>query len=136
MDSDTTHILLIEDELDQANLFRTSLEGCGHKVVHVKDWVEALDKLVIPELRVAVVDLGLPGISGDEICKMIREVRGIENPMAIILFSAHPPSEVLRIAQKVKADAFVSKVSGVSGLNRAIEQVIEKFSFSTPSSRG
>ena len=70
-------ILLVEDDPDAAQMLRDLLELHGHQVTAVHSGREALDVLrglsssEVPE--VVLCDLGLPGMSGYEVARAIRE---------------------------------------------------------------
>ena len=65
-------ILVIEDDRDVATLLTMRLEREGFRVVVASDGVTGLAKLrkQVPDLL--ILDLMLPGMQGEEVCKTIR----------------------------------------------------------------
>ena len=74
---------------------RTSLQGHGYDVLTAGNGETALDLLPDADVDLVVLDLGLPGISGDEV---IRRVRGWSDVPIIVLS--------VRDGQADKVDAF------------------------------
>ena len=77
-------ILLIEDEDSMADLERDSLELSGFEVEIENDGTKGLERAVNEEFSLLILDLMLPGVSGFDICRQVRE----EKNMPIIMVSA------------------------------------------------
>lgn len=60
---------------------------------------------LLPSVELAIVDLNLSGLPGDEVCRAIREVRGIP----VILTSGAPSSEGRALARSCGAAHFLRK---------------------------
>jgi DNA-binding response OmpR family regulator len=71
---DMKSILIVEDDRDLANLFKIVMEMCGFQVQMIHDgrqgW-DTLQKQTLPD--VVMLDMHLPGISGEEIYLMLQE---------------------------------------------------------------
>ena len=65
-------ILLIEDEEEIADLLRLYFEREGFRLVHAASGETGLDRLQQGDVRVALLDIGLPGMDGIEVCRRIR----------------------------------------------------------------
>jgi len=65
-------VLIVEDDVDIADVLRRSLRNEGYEVRTSADGTEALDVAAgfVPDL--VVLDLGLPGLDGIEVCKRLR----------------------------------------------------------------
>lgn len=66
-------VLIVEDEADMAAVIDSGLRAEGYDTVVVGDGVAALVEASDHEFATAIVDLNLPGMSGFEICRRIRE---------------------------------------------------------------
>ncbi len=77
-------ILIIEDEVEIADLEKDYLELSGFQVVIANDGSSGLNIALTEEVDLVVLDLMLPGIDGFEVCKNIRE----EKDIPIIMVSA------------------------------------------------
>lgn len=79
------HVLLVEDELHIAQGLVFNLKADGYAVTHVESGEEALDEFSRNEFSLVVLDLMLPGISGYEVCRQLRE----NNPrLPVLILSA------------------------------------------------
>ena len=77
-------ILIIEDEASIADLERDYLELSGFEVEIENDGTKGLERAVNEEFSLLILDLMLPGVSGFDICRQVRE----EKNMPIIMVSA------------------------------------------------
>ena len=65
-------VLVIEDNEDARDTLRTLLELDGHSVATAETGPQGLDLLLDERPDVAIVDIGLPGLSGFELAKLCR----------------------------------------------------------------
>ena len=70
-------ILIVEDELEIAELEKDYLELSGFDVDIEGDGTKGLEMATGTDYNLIVLDLMLPGTDGFEICKKIREVKDI-----------------------------------------------------------
>jgi len=73
-------VMVVDDEEQVREVFKTALESEGFKVVTAPTAEEALDILKMKNVNVFFLDLNLPGMNGLELCKLIRR----DNPIAFI----------------------------------------------------
>lgn len=64
-------VLVVEDELELADVVTRGLRQAGLAVDLANDGEEALEKAVATPYEVVVLDRGLPGIQGDEVCRAL-----------------------------------------------------------------
>ncbi len=67
-----TNILMIEDDLELAEILTEYLEQFDIKVITAEDPFIGLSTLSIQDFDLIILDLTLPGIDGLEVCKEIR----------------------------------------------------------------
>lgn len=77
-------ILIIEDEIEIADLEKDYLELSGFDVAIANDGREGLTMALTEEYDLIILDLMLPGMDGFEVCKTIREKKNVP----IIMVSA------------------------------------------------
>lgn len=65
-------ILVVDDNVDSAESLGLLLELLGNKVEKVHDGLEAVDRALVFEPNVVLMDLGLPSIDGYEASRRIR----------------------------------------------------------------
>jgi len=67
-------ILVVEDEETVRNVLARMLSQLSHQVTVTKNGDEALQIFREKEFDMVMTDLGMPGMSGWEVCKRIKEV--------------------------------------------------------------
>jgi CheY-like chemotaxis protein len=66
-------VLVVDDNDDNADLFRTFLAGCAARVLVARDAFEALDHLdATASVDIILTDLSMPGLSGVELMRQVR----------------------------------------------------------------
>lgn len=75
-------ILIIEDDINIAELERDYLEIDGFDVQIIRNGLDGLNAALSGKFNLIIVDIMLPGIDGFEICKTIREA--MEIPLIIV----------------------------------------------------
>lgn len=76
--------LVIEDSEDVAIVFHTAMERAGFESEIISDGAVALERLaeIVPDL--VILDLHLPGVSGEQILKFIRSDSRLEEIKVIV----------------------------------------------------
>ncbi|MGB7685301.1 MAG: response regulator transcription factor [Solirubrobacterales bacterium] len=82
-------VLVVEDDADIADVLRRSLRNEGYEVRTSADGAEALDLAAgfVPDL--VVLDLGLPGLDGIEVCRRLRT----DGDVPILMLTARAETE-------------------------------------------
>ncbi len=99
------HILVVEDDVDINNLISKTLEKQQYKITQAFSGSEALLQLSISEYSLILLDLMLPGMSGEEIIKKIRT----EKEMPIIVISAKTSLNDKVNVLNIGADDYITK---------------------------
>jgi signal transduction histidine kinase len=76
-------VLVVDDNLDAAEMVSELLQVVGHDVVVAHDGPEALRALRSFHADVGLLDLGLPGMDGFELARRIREQCAVDTPRLI-----------------------------------------------------
>jgi len=100
-----TRILVVEDETRIAEVVQEYLERDGHMVVRAATGGDALDAAARRRPDLVVLDLGLPDMSGEDVCRRLRE--GSDVP--IIMLTARDAEEDLVRGLQLGADDYVTK---------------------------
>ena len=85
-------VLIVEDEIDLANLIKSSIKELFFKVVIAKDGLEAIKKFDSFKPDIIISDIMMPNLNGLEMSKKIKE-KNCETP--IVILSAHSHKEML-----------------------------------------
>ncbi|MFL5923246.1 MAG: response regulator transcription factor [Gaiellaceae bacterium] len=99
------NVLVVEDEQAIADLVRAYLVRDGYEVTWVRTGEAGLEELGRRPVRLVVLDIGLPGIDGFEVCRRLRA----RTSVPILILSARD-DEVDRVAGlEAGADDYVVK---------------------------
>lgn len=79
------NILIVEDDMALANLYKTELEMGGYTVVHVAEGTAALDGIKENKPAIVLLDIMLPGKNGLEILQDIRDNEEVKDTKVLML---------------------------------------------------
>ncbi|MFE1168040.1 response regulator transcription factor [Nocardiopsis sp. NPDC058789] len=65
-------ILVVEDEEGIVSFVRRALENAGHTVVTAADGIDGLVMALSTDVELVILDLGLPGLAGEEVLRRLR----------------------------------------------------------------
>jgi two-component system, OmpR family, response regulator RegX3 len=122
-------VLLIEDEESLAEALVYQLSREGYDVDHSSDGVEALDRFNTNGADLVLLDLMLPGMSGEDICKSIRRT----SEVPIIMITARDADIDKVVGLELGADDYVTKPFNTRELLARIKAVLRRASSSAPS---
>lgn len=118
----TNKILLIEDELDLAEVTKTRLKNSGYEVLSASSGEEAFTALQRDTPNLILLDLLLPDMRGEEICKKLKTDDKLKT-VPVILFTASA-SDVPHLAQEVGANDYILKPFDAEELLGKIKKLI------------
>lgn len=85
------HIMLVEDEVELAQLVRDYLEAAGFEVNMFHDGQEAYDSFLQRKPSLMVLDLMVPRMDGLTICRKVRE----QTDLPIIMVTAQRKKSIV-----------------------------------------
>jgi DNA-binding response OmpR family regulator len=101
-------VLVADDDDDILFLVTTRLTRDGFEVVSARNGVEALALAQEHKPRVAVLDVGMPGLDGIEVLTAIRAADELQRTRVLLLTAKAQESDVRR-GYDSGADAYVKK---------------------------
>lgn len=108
--------LVVDDNRDSADSLGRLLELWGHEVHLAHDGVAAVDSATKFRPEVVLLDLGLPGMNGYDVCRRIREMDGGDRVL-IIAQTGWGQSEDRRLSQEAGFDHHLVKPVNAKVLN-------------------
>jgi DNA-binding response OmpR family regulator len=114
--------LLIEDEEEIADLLRLSFEREGFRLVHATTGEDGLDRLRERQPRVVLIDIGLPGMDGYEVCRRIRS----ESDLPVIMLTARDSEIDTVVGLEIGADDYVTKPFSTRELVARVKAVLRR----------
>ncbi|MET0657239.1 MAG: ATP-binding protein, partial [Steroidobacteraceae bacterium] len=78
-------VLVVDDQVDSADSLAMNLKLAGFDVETTYSGEEAVRKLDTPPYPITLLDIGLPGLNGYDVCKHIRERQAGTHPLVIAI---------------------------------------------------
>lgn len=118
-----TRILMIEDDLELAEILTEYLEQFDFEIITEDDPFKALSILKLEEFSLVILDLTLPGMDGLEVCEEIRKRQDIP----IIISSARSDLSDKVQALELGADDYLPKPYDPRELEARIHSVQRRY---------
>ena len=125
-----TSILVVDDEQEIADLVVIYLVSDGYKVFKASNAQEGLDILEKEDIQMVLLDIMMPGMSGLEMCKKIRET----NNIPIIMLSAKSTDLDKILGLGTGADDYVAKPFNPLELTARVKSQLRRYTQLNPHS--
>ena len=102
------NVLVIDDDDISRTALREVLEASGHHVTDLVSAVGAQELMAMKSFDAVVLDVMLPGLTGDKFARLLRRDKHGDR-LAIILVSSAPQLNVQALANLSDADSALSK---------------------------
>tara|TARA_R110000744_G_scaffold98144_3_gene189618 strand:+ start:1073 stop:1987 length:915 start_codon:yes stop_codon:yes gene_type:complete len=123
MEQSMDTILVVEDDQDIADLVTLTLKEIGVTVEHCLSGEVALEKLAHNQYDLVMLDVMLPGISGLDVCRQLRE----QKPEQVILMVTSRNSEIDRVlGLELGADDYMTKPFSVRELQARVRSQLRR----------
>src|ERR1700676_3596596 len=113
-------VLVIDDDPSLRRALRVGLQAGGHQVTTAVNGEQGISQTALTSPDVVVLDLGLPDIDGQAVCKRIRQW----SEVPIIILSASGAEDRKVAALNGGADDYVTKPFGMAELEARIRTAI------------
>jgi DNA-binding response OmpR family regulator len=115
-------VLLVEDEPSVGELVSSYLTRDGYRVIWVRSGEEALVELERHQLRIVLLDIGLPGMDGFDVCRAIR----LKSKVPILMLTARDEEPDTVVGLEVGADDYVTKPFSPRELAARIKAILRR----------
>lgn len=116
------NILVVDDEVKIVELVEAFLELDGYNIYKAYDGVEALDIFERNDIHLVILDLMLPKISGEDVCKRIRA----KSDVPIIMLTAKVEEENKIEGLDIGADDYVTKPFSMKELASRVSAIMRR----------
>lgn len=121
-------VLVVDDEPEARELLRDFLEAAGFQVEMAQDGAETLDLLARQPIQCLLLDVMLPGLSGFEICRQIRETYDLP-----ILFLSARDGDMDKIrGLGLGGDDYIVKSATPSEVVARVKSVLRRYQRGAP----
>ncbi len=126
-------ILIVEDEDDIRSLVRYNLEAEGFTVVDASDGERGLRLAATERPALIILDLMLPGLSGLEVCRLLRAQEDTA-PVPILILTARAAELDKVLGLEMGADDYVTKPFSPRELVARVKAILRR-SYGQPNER-
>ena len=117
-----TRVLVVEDEPNLREPLVYLLEKEGYEVSEAEDGNKAISEFRSSNIDLILLDLMLPGISGNEVCRIIRA----ESQVPIIMITAKDTEIDKVVGLEIGADDYVTKPYSTRELLARMKAVLRR----------
>ena len=104
----SSRVLVIDDSESARLAIRAELSGAGFDVYSLPSAIGATRMLVRRSIDAVVIDLGMPGLSGDLLVGLLRRNPRLRS-LVIVVVSGEREEELERVAREIDVDAVLAK---------------------------
>jgi DNA-binding response OmpR family regulator len=122
-------VVIADDDLEILTMVRTLLRRRDLKLVEASDGEEAMRLIRENEPDLVVLDVMMPGMSGWEVCKAIREEEALSQTGVIMLTGIGERLNEMT-SPLYGADAYLDKPFELTDLDEAVSKVLTERGFS------
>jgi two-component system response regulator ResD len=119
-------VLIVEDDLTVAEVVVDYLRHAGLEPRHAMDGQDALEIAATWRPDLVVLDLMLPGVSGLEVCRRLREGQDARVPLPVIMLTALGEESDRVAGLESGADDYVTKPFSPRELTLRVQAVLRR----------
>ncbi len=117
-------ILIIDDDKVLLEIAKDVLTRAGYSVFTSDQSLGTSQKVEKIKPHLIVMDVTMPNLGGDKICKILKE-SNIYKEMKIILYSVKDQDELKKLAVQSEADDFLIKSSNYQELVEKVKSLLK-----------
>ena len=127
-----TRVLVVEDEQSLREPLVYLLEKEGYEVLDAADGNKAIELFKMNNPDIVLLDLMMPGMSGNEVCRVIRQTSNVP----VIMLTAKDSEIDKVVGLEIGADDYVTKPYSTRELLARMKAVLRRNSEPTPVTDG
>jgi two-component system alkaline phosphatase synthesis response regulator PhoP len=116
-------ILVVDDEPKILQIARDYLENAGYRVIEAGDGQNALGRAQSEQPDLVVLDLGLPGMDGLDVCRQLRR----RSDVPIIMLTARGEESDKLVGLELGADDYIVKPFSPKEMVARVRAVLRRF---------
>lgn len=118
-------LLIVEDEENLRELVKMNLEKNGFDCLTAVDGLEALKITKEEQPDLVILDLKIPKLPGEEVCKKIKSEQQTKN-IPVIMLTAKSSIVDKIVGKVIGADCYLAKPCEIKTLVENINRLLEK----------
>ncbi|HNR38746.1 MAG TPA: response regulator [Acidobacteriota bacterium] len=116
-------ILIVDDDPDVCEYLQKFLSKDGYDVTTVANPAQVLDELKNKPYQIIILDLKMPGMSGEE---LLRRIRAIDSDICIIIYTGYPTVDSAVDTMKQQVFDYIKKPFNIDDFRAVIRKAIEE----------
>ncbi len=121
-------LLAVDDSETFLQEIADAFRADGHEVVLARSGAEALDLLSLQPIDCILLDLVMPGMSGEETCRRIKAAPGLRNT-PLVMLTAREDRDAMIAGLGAGADDYISKSSDLDVLRARVRAQFRRKQF-------
>ena len=117
------HILVVDSQIDMRDVLADVLRDEGYRVATVENGYEALERVKAISFNIVVVDIKMPGLSGME---LIRKLREADSESTIIIMTGYSSLETAIEAVRAGVYDYITKPFQAEEMLLAIKRAVKE----------
>ncbi len=122
-ESNKKRILIVEDEVELADLLSRLLRNAGYEVLTAFDGQEGLNRAHEEKPNLIIADIMMPVLDGRQMTRLLKFDKDFERT-PIILLTALAQEKDRQLGEEVGADAYIVKPFETEDLLREIKKLL------------
>lgn len=118
-------IMVIDDDEDFTNLYKTALRAAGFDASAVNQSTAAIELAYLTQPDIFIIDLMMPDIDGFQLCRMLR-ADTLFKRTPIIIVTALTDTDSRMVALGAGANDYLTKPFHIDDLKSRINTLLEK----------
>jgi len=123
MATDQKTVIVIEDDLDAAEMFAEMMRVSGYQVIKTYSSTPAISLIKNEKPDVIILDIMMPDVSGLEVLRFIRREPELANTPVVIVSAKGTPTDV-KTGMDAGASAYLIKPVGFQDLQNAVDKAV------------
>jgi len=115
-------VLIVEDEVEAAELFGEMMRVNGYRVLKSFSSAPAIESLNTETPDLVILDIMMPDVSGLEVLRFMRREPKFKNTPVIIVSAKSMPADI-RVGMEAGASMYLTKPVGYLDLKQAVERL-------------
>lgn len=116
---------MADDEINILTLSGEALRQQGYDIVTASDGLTAFEKAVIEKPDLIILDRQMPGMSGIEVCKKIRETTELRDIPVIFVTGQDTKAEIME-GYSEGANEYITKPFNLNELIETVANILSK----------
>lgn len=117
-------VLMADDEIEVLDIMARKVQEQGYDVIKASDGNDALEKIIRESPDVILLDINMPGRSGFEILKDVRENPTSSKWQPVIIVSARSDFDDLKRGYRFQADHYITKPCSIEEIIKVIKLMV------------